>query len=126
MLSNRSPTTKCRASNNDLCISRRQTEIICYNTYFEIRTITTLSHFKTPRAVTHIKYLQILHVSMAYKIPDLKRGKILSSDYIFLSTATNFSHYIELAQNSTVCSEKQQIKDFGCICMYKVLQASFF
>jgi hypothetical protein len=24
-----------------------------YNTCFEIRTITTLSHFKTPKAVTH-------------------------------------------------------------------------
>jgi hypothetical protein len=56
---------------------------------------------------------------MTYKIPDLKRGRIQCSDYIFLSTTTNFSHYTEFAQNSTVCSEKQQISNFGCVCKYK-------
>jgi hypothetical protein len=45
---------------------------------------------------------------MAYKIPDLKRGRIQCSDYIFLSTTTNFSHYTEFAQNS-VCSEKHKL-----------------
>jgi len=56
---------------------------------------------------------------MAYKIPNLKRGRIQCSDYIFLSTMTSFSHYTEFAQNSTVYSEKQQISNFGCVCMYK-------
>lgn len=118
-LSHRSPTTKCRASKNDLRILIRYAEMVCYDIYFKIRTITTLSHFKTPKAVTHTKYLHILQVSMEYKIPDLKRGRIQCSDCMFLSNMTNFSRYIEFAQNSTVCSEKQQISNFGSVCIYK-------